>query len=206
VLEEDPAVAETVSFGVVLAYSANPQPPSGTATVTGSYAPISSIGGATAGDPIPRFVSLINPINAFTINACRTTLLFQFITNQAGFDTGISVTNTSRDTLGTANQSGRCTATFFPTPITQTFAPLQTPNVLAGGEQWVFVISGTRPGFQGYMMVTCDFQFAHGYAFISDFGARNLAQGYQALVIPDRPRVADPATNAGAGSGEQLIH
>jgi hypothetical protein len=56
------------------------------------------------------------------------------------------------------------------------------------------------------MMVGCDFQYAHGYAFISDFGSKNLAQGYQALVIPDRARLADPMTTAPAGSGEQLIH
>ena len=55
-------------------------------------------------------------------------------------------------------------------------------------------------------MVGCDFQYAHGYAFISDFGSKNLAQGYQALVIPDRTRLADPMTTAPAGSGEQLIH
>jgi hypothetical protein len=206
ILEEDPAAAETVSFGVVLAYSANPQPATATATVVGSYSPINAAGAASPTDPIPRHVSLLTPINAFTINACRTTLLFQFLSNRAGFDTGIAVTNTSRDTLGTANQSGRCTATFFPTPTNQTYAPLQTPNILAAGEQWIFAISATRPGFQGYMMVTCDFQFAHGYAFISDFGAEKLAQGYQALVIPDRPRVADPTSTSGAGSGEQLIH
>jgi hypothetical protein len=82
---------------------------------------------------------------------------------------------------------------------------LSSPT-LAGGEQWTFTVSGTRAGFQGYMMVGCDFQFAHGYAFISDFGSKNLAQGYQALVIPDRARLADPMTTAGAGSGEQLIH
>jgi len=66
-------------------------------------------------------------------------------------------------------------------------------------------VSSQRPGFQGYMMVGCDFQFAHGYAFISDFGGQKLAQGYQALVLPERARVADPASNALAGSGEQLL-
>ncbi|MBI2690188.1 MAG: hypothetical protein HYX27_28105 [Acidobacteria bacterium] len=40
----------------------------------------------------------------------------------------------------------------------------------------------------------------------SDFGSKNLAQGYQALVIPDRPRVADPVTTAPSGTGEQPIH
>jgi len=64
---------------------------------------------------------------------------------------------------------------------------MNSPSILSAGEQWVFSISSSRPGFQGYMMVSCDFQFAHGYAFISDFGAQKLAQGYQALVIPTGP-------------------
>ena len=41
------------------------------------------------------------------------------------------------------------------------------------------------PNFQGYMFAVCNFQYAHGFAFISDVGARNLAMGYLALVIPD---------------------
>jgi hypothetical protein len=207
ILESDVAQVETVSFGVAIAYSGNPQPASGTVSLVSGYAPQSLALGASSTDPNPRFNVPLQPVNAFTINACKTTLLFQFITNQAGFDTGVSVSNTSKDTLGTLAQSGRCTGTFFPTPASNQpqFAPLPSPNVIPAGEQWVFSVSAVRPGFQGYLMVTCDFQFAHGYAFISDFGAQKFAQGYQALVIPDRPRVADPATTAGSGSGEQLI-
>ena len=43
----------------------------------------------------------------------------------------------------------------------------------------------------------CNFQYAHGFAFISDVGARNLAMGYLAIVIPD------PGTGTrSAGPGE----
>jgi len=209
VLETDTAVGESVSFVVVLAYSNNPQPAANTISTTGGYAPQNAAATATTADPIPRFLGLSTPVPMVSLNACRTTLLFQFLTNQAGFDTGVAVSNTSRDTLGTAAQTGRCTATFFPTPsnpTTQAQFPALSSPTLAGGEQWTFTVSGTRAGFQGYMMVGCDFQFAHGYAFISDFGSKNLAQGYQALVIPDRLRLADPVTTAPAGSGEQLIH
>jgi len=208
ILDTDVAQVETVSFGVVLAYTGSPQPGAGTATVVGGFGPQSISPGATFADPIPRFNVPMAAVNVFTMNACRTSLLFQFVTNQAGFDTGVAVTNTSKDTLGTLAQTGRCIATFFPTPVgnQSQYPVLNSPSVINAGEQWVFSISNSRPGFQGYMMVGCDFQFAHGYAFISDFGAQKLAQGYQALVIPDRPRVADPVTTAGAGSGEQLIH
>ena len=35
------------------------------------------------------------------------------------------------------------------------------------------------------MIAVCQFQLAHGFAFVSDIGARNLAMGYLALVLPD---------------------
>ena len=34
------------------------------------------------------------------------------------------------------------------------------------------------------MIAVCQFQLAHGFAFISDLGARNLAMGYLALILP----------------------
>jgi hypothetical protein len=45
------------------------------------------------------------------------------------------------------------------------------------------------------MIAVCRFQYAHGFAFVSDLGARNLAMGYLALVIPD------PTSSATAGVG-----
>jgi hypothetical protein len=33
------------------------------------------------------------------------------------------------------------------------------------------------------MIAVCNFQYAHGFAFVSDVGARNLAMGYLALVL-----------------------
>ena len=47
----------------------------------------------------------------FTINICRTILLYPYITNQAGFDTGLTIANTSQDSFttgsnATAAQSG----------------------------------------------------------------------------------------------------
>jgi hypothetical protein len=209
ILENDVLGLETVAFGVVVAFSGVPQPTAGTISVLTGLGPQGGSASATATDQVPRHVTTSTPVPAFVFNICRTTLLFQFLTNQAGFDTGVSVVNSSRDTLGTLPQTGRCTGTFFPTPFnaaTQAqFPPLASP-VLQGGEQWTFTISSARPNFQGYMMVNCEFQFAHGYAFVSDFGSTKLAQGYQALVVPDRARVADPMTTAGSGSGEQLVH
>ena len=209
ILETDSNAVESVSFGRVVAFTAAPHPTAGTLAIAGGFGPQTGGAAASATDLLPRHSGMLTPAPAFVINACRTTLLFQFLTNQAGFDTGLSVSNSSRDTLGTQPQTGRCTGTFFPTPFNATtqaqFPPLISP-VLQAGEQWTFTVSSQRPNFQGYMMATCEFQFAHGYAFISDFGSTKLAQGYQALVVPDRLRVADPMTTSVSGSGEQLVH
>jgi len=39
------------------------------------------------------------------------------------------------------------------------------------------------PGYTGYVIAICNFQYAHGFAFVSDLGARNLAMGYLADVL-----------------------
>jgi hypothetical protein len=66
-------------------------------------------------------------------------------------------------------------------------------------------LNNVTGGFTGYMIAVCRFQYAHGFAFVSDLGARNLAMGYLALVIPDPTsstagRIATPAPCGGAST------
>ena len=70
--------------------------------------------------------------------------------------------------------------------------------------------STAAPGFGGYVIAVCNFQYAHGFAFVSDVGARNLAMGYLALVVPD-PSLQNPVgrnaqdlSKSALSSGEQL--
>jgi hypothetical protein len=35
------------------------------------------------------------------------------------------------------------------------------------------------------MIAVCNFQYAHGFAFVSDLGAQKLAMGYLAVVLND---------------------
>ena len=37
--------------------------------------------------------------------------------------------------------------------------------------------------FTGYMFAVCNFQYAHGYAAITDVGARGIFSSYLALVV-----------------------
>ncbi|HWB86746.1 MAG TPA: hypothetical protein VG675_21555 [Bryobacteraceae bacterium] len=211
VVSTNPSTNENFDFGVEITTVANPgsnSPAVGTATVNMSFAPtppaFSASSGVSASStlPIPRFADTSTARNLFSVNVCRTVLLFPFVTNQAGFDTGVAISNTSTDPFGTTPQAGTCTLNFYGASAP---AAITTGSV-ASGTSYTALASTSAPGFQGYMIAVCNFQYAHGFAFISDVGARNLAMGYLALVIPDPGIGARPAANLGANSGgEQLV-
>jgi hypothetical protein len=202
VVSANPVAIENIDIPIAASFTASPNPPGlGTASVTGSFAPLSTIRLNTdanfAGAPIPRFAD--TPINRtiFTINPCSTNLLFPFVTNQAGFDTGLAIANTSNDPFKTPLQSGPCTINWFSTtgPGAVTVLTAETfKRSVAAGETVAWAIStgstdlgvAAHGGFQGYVIAQCNFQFAHGFAFISSQGASattGTAEGYLALVM-----------------------
>jgi len=218
---------ETVTVTVSASYSI--PGPLGTATANGNLAPISTVTTSSSSAYEPRFVDTASDSTIMTIGPCRTILLFPYVTNQAGFDTGIAISNTSRDPLGTTNQSGACTLYYYGNTNGSTGPTSQTTPAISAGSHFAMMLSGgggvfnyngtmtacsagncVAPLFQGYVFAICDFQFAHGYAFISDVGASKLAQGYLALVVPDRGTSAGSrkpehsSTASGANTGEQL--
>lgn len=105
----------------------------------------------------------------------KTHILFPFMTNQAGFDSGFAISNTATDPFGTAGAGGVCTLHFYSNPTSP--AAVTTANI-PQGTTYTNLISSIAPGFQGYMIASCNFPLAHGFSFISDVGARNLAMGY----------------------------
>jgi hypothetical protein len=191
VINTNPASSETLNFGLWATFTANPgsnSPPAGTATVNMSFAPTPSVAfSATAGSAasssltVPRFADTSSGQNIFSIALCNTVLLYPFVTNQGGFDTGIAIANTSTDPFGTRTQSGTCDMNFYGASAPS--AKVTTPNI-ATGTVYTTLASTSATGFQGYMIAVCQFQLAHGFAFISDLGARNLAMGYLALILP----------------------
>jgi len=126
-------------------------------------------------------------------------------------------------TTPTFPQTGACTLYGFP----QSTAPDQaypggsgtasgtvpgnvlaySTGILAPGDSWTGVLSGTPGfgppaaggnGFIGYIIAICDFQFAHGFAYISNPAGSanpNAAMGYLPLMIPD-PRFNHTGTPA----------
>lgn len=203
------ATQETVEAAVTVKFDV--PGPLGTGTANGNFAPISTTFVMSRTAPEPRFIDKgAADTEVISISACRSILLFPFVTNQAGFDTGISIANTTADPLGTTAQAGTCKLNYYgntgggPGPAAQT-----TPSVGAGGH-FAMILSGggfvaakdgapsacasgacAAPLFQGYIIAVCNFQFAHGFAYVSDVqndpSGRTLgAMGYLALIIPDR--------------------
>jgi hypothetical protein len=225
---------KTISFGVAVSYSPNTTlglpgltvPPGG--GVTGALGPISTTDWAVPlNNPeyIPRFLN--NPIasSIFSVNPCSTLILFPYLTVKAGFDTGIALVNTSLDNLSTQTQHGPCTMYYFDAsgtpPSPQTTCDIAPGGMVAyslmgsGGIPSATCASGTTVtntpipiGWQGYGIAMCNFQYGHGYAFVSDRNIPGLgSQGYLALILSTcGGRNPSPLDNAGYGCGEMLIH
>jgi hypothetical protein len=83
--------------------------------------------------------------------------------------------------------------------------PVQGQNcfpVVAPGTVQTVLASVVFPGFQGYVIAVCNFQYAHGYAAVTDLGLRGLFSSYLALEM-----TVNSALNNGRGvSIEQLVH
>ena len=139
------------------------EPPLDMGTVTVSYEPVSS-----DTDDIPRYVS--GPTNdVIDINDCTTTLLFPFVTNKHGFDTGLVITNTSEE-------AGSCTIGYNGADAPEDM----TSQPIAGGAQWINLVSSIAADFQGYVTTSCEFRDAYGFAFVTN-GEATLAHGYLAV-------------------------
>ena len=182
-----PGAVENYTVPILLsAGAAAVTAPSSAITATVSFAPIGSASN------VPNFVSGSSTTtkNGNAFSACTTTLMFPFVTNQLGFDTGLAISNTSNDLLakgGTAsqaaNQSGTCALTFFGASAPS--AAVTTPSV-ATGTTYAAAASTVSPGFQGYMIANCNFLYAHGFAYVVYNLTQNngAAMGYLADVLP----------------------
>ena len=148
------------------------------------------------------------------ISDCVTYLLYPFVTCGAtdGWDTGISVSNTTADGNifgafdATTEQNGAVVMYGFPKLTAE--APMVDPIVqtvaanLRAGDTTTFQCSNTTmAGMEGYAIIKASFQHARGMAFvIGDFAegaAADVAHGYMAEVINDpgtrSDKIASPA-------------
>jgi hypothetical protein len=201
VISSNPVALESIAFPVTVSWVAdttNDRPAIGSGQVSVSFAPLSTVLTSSAGAPEPRFIDTNpSPRTIVTIARCTTTLLFPFVTNQAQFDTGLVISNTSEDwdLLNTDPQNGVCEIHYIGSTTGGGAAPADdVSTVVEAGEQLVWTLSGGNPAqglngapeFQGYVIAVCEFQYGHGFAFITNGfgGIPTLAQGYLALIIP----------------------
>jgi hypothetical protein len=149
VIFADPFSVESATVTTTVSYTPNlnlNQPtPGQVAQAFGGFAPFYSTASAhlpSSTLPIPRFVTAQIPsnLNYFEIVRCACNLLFPFVTNQGGYDTGIAIANTSLDNLGVggisaaASQFGGVQFWYYGTSATGGAAPpTQCTNVASPG-------------------------------------------------------------------------
>ena len=192
ILFTDPFNNERLNVPIAVGFAANagnnlPQPNT-QSTLTASFAPLSNVGTASDTAPIPRFAPGSTPANAFIINKCSCNILFPFVANIAGFDTGVAIANTSVDPFGTTPQTGFLTVNYY---NTGTPPPRQRTNAtVAAGDIVTFTLSGggnygiaATPGFAGYIIAQAEFQFCHGFAYLSGLGQPYSGEGYLGIVL-----------------------
>jgi hypothetical protein len=232
VVNANVAQSETFNFAVWMVYTPGGTasaptptvtPATGGPSVTMSYAPVyvpnttPAAMAASSTFPIPRFVGgTTSPL--LTVVTCQTVLLFPYVTNMSGLETGIAISNTSLDPLtpATPQSQGFCRLHFYgsngasvtqkpPTTFTcpgpQCLGPILpgNPAFQTTGTVTAATLATTAFGTDvtGYMFAVCDFQYAHGFAFISDSHLTNIAMGYLALVVNNGQTIARPAAQRG---------
>jgi hypothetical protein len=203
VVNADPAAVESASIAVGVGFVSNtaqnlPLAPSNLSAHV-SFAPLSTVNTWDGSAPIPRFCDQSADVNRFPITICQCQLLFPFVTQAPGFDTGIAIANTSMDTYnGVTPQTGNVTLWFYGqeeggAAVPTTLASMTTTSPVPAGQVLTYTtFSGggafgaglqANPGFTGYVIAVANFQWCHGFAFISDLGAQKLAEGYLAIQL-----------------------
>jgi hypothetical protein len=153
-----------------------------------------------------------------TVSDCVTNLLFPYVTNQSGYDTSYSIANTTSDDLafgagaGATAQNGSCTLSLWPTsdPTLSSASPLgtavqYTTPTIPSGSVYAFSQSATTfSGQSGYVIASCRFLNAHGFAFLTNGFAQSagpqLSHGYLGLTL------ANPINGTRSNStGESLV-
>lgn len=205
----DPFALERITVPVNVSYGGDPASnlptPGVQGTMAAGFAPGSSVATASGTAPVPRFVPGGTQMNAFSFVKCTCNILFPFVSNRSGFDTGIAIANTSADPFGTAPHPGLITLNYYSagaaTRVQTTNAAVPPGGVLAftlsGGG--AFGIPGA-PGFQGYIIAQTQFRYCHGFAYLSGQGAPSAGEGYLGIIL-DSPGLQRTGT-----VGESLAH
>lgn len=203
VLFSDPFSQERTDVPVAVAFVANPgnnlPQPGVQSTATMGFAPFYSTaaaGSASFTYPVPRFVPGTPARNTFIVVKCSCNVLFPYVVNTLGFDTGVVIANTTVDPYGTTPQTGTVTVNYYGTGPGGSAAPAaQTSQSVPGGALLAFTLSGggnygidnRASGFVGYIIAQANFQFCHAVAYIQALGAAANSPGasemYEGIIL-----------------------
>lgn len=188
-VEGSTSVADVASIPVYVSFNAKSLPDltasAAPLTVTALYAPQSKNNGPSGdNDLVPRFLGAAQTSHAipFSITPCSTTILFPYITNQPGYETGLAISNVGNLTTN-GGQSGVCQWSFYGDGAPKT--AVAPTAAVAPGTTFAATLTGIGvTGFTGFAVATCDFQAGYGYAYIADYvTGQTTAQGYLGLLI-----------------------
>jgi hypothetical protein len=210
--------AQNFNIPVVVSFPANSaaQTPM-TALVT--YTPTAALTGPASA--VPTFApSTATALNTATVANCSTTLLFPYVTNATGFETGIAIANTTTDNLkllptpgSTATPTtGTCTLNFYGNAASPTATVTPTLGAYTAAAPTVVPVYANiltsmvgSSGFSGYAIASCTFLDAHGFAFITDTtGTFSGTEGYIATVIPSNRTENQETTLSVSVTGTQV--
>jgi hypothetical protein len=195
-------IPNTFYVPVYVTFAANSAAVQGAMMANVVYSPSAALTGPAT--LIPTFApNTATPVSGSSISSCATTLLFPYVTNVSGFETGIAIVNATTDNLKTIPAPGSqatpiiaaCTVNFYPGGSTTQPSVYTTPVIGVGttatpatgsvAAATLSTMSGAT-NFTGYAIASCPFPEAHGFAFITDLtGNFSGAMGYLAVVIPN---------------------
>jgi hypothetical protein len=138
--------------------------------------------------------------NFFTIAPTQTIMLYPYVTDLDGYNTGIAVANTGSDstTFNTTGQTGTVTVFFFPsnaasfsvTPNASVGRGLNANGQLAPGAVFAAGLDNLLEAagqtalvgkFDGYVIALCQFNYGHGFAIT--FNPSAVGTATEALVL-----------------------
>jgi len=159
---------------------------------------------------------------------CWTSLLYPYVTDTYGYDTGLTVSNTTLDPFNIPSpadspsgpnpldlqpqfgkgsavpQTGPCQFYIYANGTMPWYATFPTPAIMPGSS-FSFLLSVPAPGANGYAIAVCAFQNAHGQATIQ-YG-EGTAMGFETGYLADV--LANPQwyhrSPAGRGYGETAV-
>jgi len=163
------------------------------------------------GSTVPQYSGTTcqkGPATVLTIVTANSILLMPYATTSAGYDTGIAISNTTKDPLGVTQtavaQNGTVKFDFYPqtgNPFSYTTGATSpgeglAAGVLNSGRTYTVLLSklleaaAAPAAFSGYIIATVNSTNAHGQYFISDFEA--FTNGALMLVINPTARNTAP--------------